>query len=114
MKDKRTKQQKAATASKANKVRMDLLDPRALKGLARVIQFGADKHGERAWEKHPMKWSTPYAALLRHALAFWEGEDMDPEMMLFHADAMQANAHFLSKYVREGIGEDDRPSNEVD
>lgn len=54
----------------SGKLRMDLLPTDALEALARILTDGADKYGARNWEKG-MAWSRPYAALLRHLLAWW-------------------------------------------
>jgi len=52
----------------------------------------------------------PYDAILRHLLAFWEGEDLDQESRLAHLDHAAAGIHFLSRYYHTHLGQDDRPS----
>lgn len=92
----------------AGKLRMDLLPPDALEALARILTDGAVKYGNRNWEKG-MAWSRPYAALLRHLLAWWGGQDTDPESGHTHLWHVLTNAVFLVSYEQRKIGEDDRP-----
>lgn len=90
------------------KLRMDLLPPDALEALARILTDGAVKYGPRNWERG-MDWSRPYAALLRHLLAWWGGQDTDPESGHPHLWHVMTNAVFLVSYEQRNIGEDDRP-----
>ena len=92
----------------SGKLRMDLLPPDALEALGRILTDGADKYGARNWEKG-MAWSRPYAALQRHLLAWWGGQDVDPESGHPHLWHVLTNAVFLTSYQIRNIGEDDRP-----
>lgn len=92
----------------SGKLRMDLLPTDALEALARILTDGAVKYGARNWEKG-MAWSRPYAALLRHLLAWWGGQDTDPESGHPHLWHVLTNAAFLVAYEQRKIGEDDRP-----
>jgi hypothetical protein len=65
------------------KPRHDLLPPVAIDRVAEVLTRGAEKYGERNWEKG-LKWGRLYAALHRHLTAFWSGEEFDPETGLHH------------------------------
>ena len=89
------------------KRRLDLLDPLALNGIADVLTFGATKYGDRNWEQG-IEWSRVYGAALRHLLAFWGGEDLDPETGLPHVDHAACNIHFLARYIRTHKNLDDR------
>ncbi len=54
--------------------------------LARQYSFGAGKYDDHNWRKgYP--WSSSYDALMRHATAWWDGEDLDPESGLTHLAA---------------------------
>ena len=92
----------------SGKLRMDLLPPEIDFAIARILTDGADKYGERNWE-HGMAWSRPYAALRRHLIAWWSGEDADPECGHSHLWHVLTNAAFLVAYEQRGIGRDDRP-----
>lgn len=92
----------------SEKLRMELLPPELLTAVADILTFGAKKYDDRNWEKG-MAWSRPYAALLRHMLAWWSGEEHDPETgrsHLWHAGCCIA---FLIAYEQRQIGKDDRP-----
>lgn len=92
----------------AGKLRMDLLPQDAIEALAQILTDGAVKYGNRNWERG-MAWSRPYAALLRHLLAWWGGQDIDPESGHPHLWHVMTNAAFLVAYERRVVGEDDRP-----
>jgi hypothetical protein len=94
------------------KLRMDLLSPYSIEGLVGVLTKGAEKYDERNWEKG-IKFGRVFAACMRHLLAWWRGEEHDPEDGQHHLDHAAANIHFLSHYVkhywRYGANFDDRP-----
>ena len=56
------------------KHRYDLIPPGPLDELARAYTIGAAKYGDRNWERG-IAFSRLFAALQRHAWAFWSGED---------------------------------------
>lgn len=56
-----------------------------------------------------MAWSRVYAAALRHLLAWWGGEDEDPETELSHLAHAACCVVFLVAYQGRGVGVDDRP-----
>ena len=91
-----------------NKARLDLVPKEAMDALGAVLSYGSRKYGDRNWEKG-MAWGRVYAACQRHLLAFWAGEDIDPESGLPHLAHALANISFLSTYQTRGIGEDTRP-----
>ncbi len=90
------------------KARMDLVPKEAMDALGTVLGYGSRKYGDRNWEKG-MDWGRVYAALQRHLLAFWSGEDLDPESGLPHLSHVLANGAFLAAYQKRGIGKDTRP-----
>lgn len=89
------------------KPRYDLLPPELLDGIARVLTFGADKYGERNWELG-MSWGRPFAALMRHMWAWWQGEARDPETGMSHLWHAGCCIAFLIAYEQRRIGTDDR------
>jgi len=58
--------------------RFDLIPPEPLEELARVYGMGALKYEDNNWQKG-YAWKLSFAAMMRHAWAFWRGEDKDPE-----------------------------------
>lgn len=93
-------------------VQLSLVPPRMLQVLGEVYGNGAKKYDRENWRRG-YRWSLSFDALMRHALAFWEGEELDdpakggdglPHMMhaAFHCFA-------LATFADEGLGTDDRP-----
>ena len=94
----------------AGKLRYDLFPVEALEEITKVLNFGAAKYADRAWEKG-MKWGRLYAALFRHMTAWWMGEDLDKESGISHLAHAGCCIIFLITYVKRGMREnDDRPT----
>lgn len=89
------------------KARFDLLPPEAIEELARHYGKGAVKYVDRNWEKG-MSWGRCFASMMRHAWAFWRGEDFDPENGTHHMVAVAWNAIAIYTYATRNIGTDDR------
>lgn len=103
-------QQKAldkGTKFDAGKPSVDLIDRGALVELAKVLDFGAKKYSAHNW-RSGIKWSRIVASLLRHTLAFNDGEDNDPETGLSHIAHAMCNCMFLLNYIKEHPELDDR------
>lgn len=66
------------------KDRWDLLPLRAVRGVVKVLTFGARKYAPDNWRKVPDARPRYYAASMRHLAAWWEGEERDPESGLPH------------------------------
>ena len=90
------------------KARHDLIPPELPDAVAQVLAFGANKYGERNWEKG-MKWGRPYAALMRHMWAWWRGEKADPETGMSHLWHASCCLAFLVAFEARKTGVDDRP-----
>lgn len=89
------------------KTRLDLIPFGAVRQIADVLAFGAEKYEAHNW-CNGMEWSRVYAALLRHVTAWWEGEDLDAETGLSHLAHAGCCLMFLLEYERNGWGTDDR------
>ncbi len=97
------------------KLRMDLLSPQALQGLAAILTKAAakGKYPARNWEKG-MLYERVYAGIMRHLLSWQGGEDIDPDSGQPHIDHAAAGIHFLSHYDKGDYSKfDDRPSSNV-
>ncbi len=81
------------------KIRHDLTPAFAQKEYAKVMTYGADKYGERNWERG-MKWSKILASMERHLQAIKNGRDYDPETGLLHSAHIMCNAAFLTEYYK--------------
>lgn len=90
--------------------RHSLIPPVALNHLAERYGYGALKYDLRNWERG-YDWSLSYDAMMRHAIAFWEGEEFDPDYpdsphlaaAAFHAFALM---HFCAHKDRYGHFDD--------
>jgi len=67
--------------------------------------------GDRNWERG-YAWSKSFGALMRHAWAFWRGEDIDEETGSHHLAAVVFHAFALMEYSQTHPEKDDRPSAE--
>lgn len=90
-----------------NKPRHDLLPGDALDAIAQVLTYGANKYAARNWE-NGMAWGRMFAAMMRHAWAFWRGEEIDPESKLPHMAHAACCAMMLLTYFLRSTGDDDR------
>lgn len=66
------------------KVRMDLIPWQAVKEIAKVLTFGAEKYGPYNWQHLDDPQPRLFAALQRHMLAWWDGDDKDDETGISH------------------------------
>lgn len=92
----------------AGKMRLDLINPVALAEIARVRAFGAAKYEDWDWTKG-RNWSDYYGAVFRHMLAWYAGEDNDPESGLPHLAHAATTLTFLLEFAHTGAGIDNRP-----
>lgn len=66
--------------SRKGKGRFDLIPPRALRRLAQLYERGAEKYGDRNWEKgQPLSWYVDSA--FRHLIDFIEGKRDEDHMI---------------------------------
>lgn len=87
--------------------RFDLIPTGPLTALAEHYGRGARKYADRNWERG-YQWSLTYAAMMRHAVAFWGGEDLDPETGSPHIIAVAWHAFALAEFMRTHTEKDDR------
>ena len=104
--------QKSSTGSlrfNKGKPPVHLVPPSAITAMAKVLGYGAEKYAERNWELGA-NYSVPYSSMMRHLLAWWDGEENDPESGLPHTYHILMNAAMLVEY-EQTLGEefDDRP-----
>jgi hypothetical protein len=83
------------------------VDPLALWHLARVAGFGGRKYSRGNYMRG-YRWSLSYDAMMRHALAFWMGEQNDPETGIPHMAAAGWHCCALISFSERGLGSDDR------
>jgi hypothetical protein len=89
------------------KARYDLIPGDALHEVAKLYGLGAVKYADRDWEQG-MRWGRIFAAMMRHAWAWWRGEKLDPENGQYHLASVAWCALALLSYELRDIGRDDR------
>jgi len=89
------------------KLRFDLIPVEPFRKLVEVYTIGARKYADRNWEKG-IQWGRIYAALMRHATAFWGGERLDPVDGQHHLASVAWCALALMEYERTHPELDDR------
>lgn len=88
--------------------RFDLIPVQPLTTVARLYAKGAEKYSAHNWRRG-YEWSKSYAALMRHATQFWDGEDNDAETGLPHMASVVFHALALLEFMEEQQHFDDRP-----
>jgi hypothetical protein len=69
--------------------------PLPLFAIGQVMADGAAKYGPMNWRKDPVSASTYYDAVMRHLMAWWDGQDLDPETAHSHLAHAAANLCIL-------------------
>lgn len=108
--DDETRQTDAKTGGQKGKKQTQLgsLDPVALIEVARVAGMGADKYSAFNYLRG-YDWSLSFNAMMRHAMLFWSGEDMDEESQRGHMAHAAWHALALTSFMLRDAGNDDRP-----
>jgi hypothetical protein len=75
---------------------------------AKVLQHGADKYGARNYRDTKINATTYVSAIMRHLLAWNDGEDLDPESGLSHIAHVAACCDILLDTAACGMLTDDR------
>ena len=89
------------------KPRMELLSWVALREMAQVLSFGANKYSDHNW-RAGFKWTRLVGAALRHIHKWNDGEDLDEETKLSHLAHAAVEIMFLLEHEAKKLGEDDR------
>ena len=72
-----------------------LIDPDFLEGLAKVLDYGAEKYGRDNW-RVGLSFSRLISSAYRHLGSINKGEDLDSESNLPHVYHLASNIMFLS------------------
>lgn len=95
----------------AGKPRMSLVPQEAVRGVAEVMTFGAQKYAAHNW-RQPTDWSRFLDAAMRHMNDWACGVDLDlgdGGSGLPVIDHAIAELMMLSASIKRGVGNDDRP-----
>lgn len=84
-------------ALRYNQGKMDwsLVDFKSLEPMVEVLMFGAEKYSPDNW-KNGLPIREIFGSLLRHLIAFKDGEDNDPESGKSHIGHAMCNLMFIS------------------
>lgn len=90
-------EEKTATGIKHDdgKDRWDLLDYNFVQEGVRVLTFGATEYGPNSWKNVPDGKERYFAALMRHLVAWRQGEKTDPQTNKSHLAHAFCNLMFL-------------------
>ena len=96
------------TKDDTGKPRYDLIPPDALDELVKGLTHGANKYGDRNWEKG-IVYGRIFGAAMRHLWAWWRGEEIDKDSGLHHLSLAASEVFFLMAYHKRGMKKfDDR------
>ena len=93
-----------------HKLRMDLIPPEMIEGLAAVLTYGTTKYGDRNWEQG-IPFMTSYAAAMRHLVQFAKHNDIDRESGLIHLEQAACNLLMIATQIRRARTDLDDRSN---
>ncbi|MGW4240967.1 dATP/dGTP diphosphohydrolase domain-containing protein [Nocardia sp. NPDC004722] len=89
--------------------RFGLIPAGPLRELAELYGRGAEKYSDDNWRKG-YDWSLSFDAMMRHAWAFWDGEDIDEETGAKHIICAVWHGITLAAFMVLHPGFDNRPS----
>lgn len=87
--------EKEGLKDRIGKIRVELVTPNSILGMAEVLTYGAKKYKPNSWQNIDEPLDTHYAALLRHLLQWRNGEKFDKDSGLRHLKHILTNAMFL-------------------
>jgi hypothetical protein len=87
--------------------RYDLIPTEPLRLLAEHYGVGARKYDDHQYRKG-YEWGKSFAAMQRHAWAFWNGEDVDAETGSLHIIAAAWHCLTLAEFIAQHPDMDDR------
>lgn len=89
---------------------LSLIPPSAIVEEAMAFKEGAAKYGRYNWRSNKVQLSIYVDAALRHLMAFFDGEDIDPDSGLPHEAKVKACMSILIDARNTGNLIDDRPT----
>lgn len=84
--------------------------PRVLLEVAQAMMEGSKKYGIYNYRKAGVSYSTYYSSTFRHLIAWFEGEDIDPDSGISHITKAISGLIVLRDSMLEGNATDDRPN----
>ncbi len=81
------------------KIQTKEIDPAFILGIGDVLTKSREKYDAFNWTKNT-KLSVPYESMMRHLMAFMQGEDFDKESGKHHLLHVATNVMFMYYYIR--------------
>lgn len=91
------------------KAPMSTVSAAVLAELGVAMLEGAAKYGRHNYRAVGVRNSVYYDGTMRHLMAWWEGEDLDPDSGVSHITKAIASLVVLRDAMLQGMVEDDRP-----
>lgn len=96
------------------KAPMSVVSGPVIAELGLAMMEGARKYGRHNYRAVGVRASVYYDAMMRHMMAFWEGEDIDPDSGISHVSKAMACLCVLRDSMLMGNWTDDRPPKHKD
>jgi len=96
------------------KVPISVLSAPVIMEVGLAMMEGARKYGRHNYRVAGVRASVYYDAFMRHTMAWWEGEDIDPDSGLSHISKALACLFVLRDSMMLGNWVDDRPPKHKD
>lgn len=90
-----SKIQEVGEKDRTGKLRVDLVTPECIVGMAEVLTFALENYTENSWQNVENPIDTHYAALFRHLLDWRMGKITDSKSNLSAMKHVLTNAMFL-------------------
>lgn len=91
------------------KVPMHVVSSQVVMEMALGMMEGARKYGSHNYRVAGVRASVYYDATMRHLMAFWEGQDIDPASGISHISKAMSSLHVLRDAMLQEMWTDDRP-----
>lgn len=104
-----TKETNPKDALGTKKVPMSCLSAPVVMEMALGMMEGARKYGRHNYRVAGVRASVYYDAAMRHLMAYWEGQDIDPDSGISHVSKAMSALHVLRDAQLNGMCSDDRP-----
>ena len=89
------------------KPKFHLIPTVAIQEEMKAMLSGLENYGKDNWKKGA-DYSRYFDATMRHLLAFWGGEDIDPKSKVPHLAHARASLGIIMGMMDKEIGKDDR------
>jgi len=104
-----TKQKNPKDGIGSSKVGLSVIPAQVLLESAVALYEGDRKYGRSNYRVAGVRASVYYDAAMRHLMAFWEGQDIDPDSGLSHVTKAIAGLMVLRDAMLNDMWTDDRP-----